>query len=340
MNSTRTTPGAAWNQQSDYPRRTTSRFAPGRDADSTRQEASILDSIHFDAAAPASFAEGRSRRTLAKPRRAASVFAVSSGKGGVGKTSVVANLAVALSQRGKRILTIDADLGTANLDLFLGIKGEYSLADFFAGSAALDDIILTNRDGILVMPGASGIQEITTLSNQQKALFLTELDHLAHAMDLVLVDTGSGISDAVTYFTSAAQEIILVATPEPSSLTDAYALIKVLHAAQRQQRFLVLANNVSDGAEARCLFDTLSRTALRFLNVSLEFLDWIPRDPQLLSATARARTVISTDAGAPSARAFAGLADKLLQRCRADARVKGNLQFFFRRILESGKAEQ
>jgi flagellar biosynthesis protein FlhG len=159
-------------------------------------------------------------------------------------------------------------------------------------------------------------------------------------MDLVLVDTGSGISDAVTYFTSAAQEIILVVTPEPSSMTDAYALVKVLRAEQRQQRFLVLANNVCDGAEARRLFDTLSSTALRFLNVSLEYLDWIPRDPQLLSAAARAQTVVSNNADAPSARAFAGLAEKLLQRSAAQRRVKGNLQFFFRRMLESGKAGQ
>jgi len=302
----------------------------------------MIDSTHL--ATPRSLPDGiierRPQRPNAKPRRAAPVFAVTSGKGGVGKTNVVANLAIALSRRHKRVLAIDADLGLANLDLFLGIKAEYSLADFFAGSATLDEIILTNRDGILVMPGASGIQEITALRAEQKAAFLTELDHVAQEMDLVLVDTGSGISDAVTYFTSAAQEIILVVTPEPSSMTDAYALVKVLRAEQRQQRFLVLANNVCNGAEARRLFDVLSGTALRFLNVSLEFLDWIPRDPHLLSAAARAQTVVSQNADAPSARAFAGLAEKLLQRAAGQMRVKGNLQFLFRRMLESGKAGQ
>ncbi len=284
--------------------------------------------------------EPRPQRVGAKSRRAAPVFAVTSGKGGVGKTNVVANLAIALRRRHKRVLAIDADLGLANLDLFLGIKAEYSLADFFAGSATLDEIILTNRDGILVMPGASGIQEITALRTEQKAVFLTELDHVAHEMDFVLVDTGSGISDAVTYFTSAAQEIILVVTPEPSSMTDAYALVKVLRAEHRQQRFLVLANNVRDGAEARRLFDTLSATALRFLNVCLEFLDWIPRDPYLLSAAARAQPVVRQYADAPSARAFAGLAEKLSERGAGQIRVKGNLQFLFRRMLESGKAGQ
>jgi flagellar biosynthesis protein FlhG len=282
----------------------------------------------------------RAPRVAAKRQPSVPVFAVTSGKGGVGKTNVVANLAVALRRRQRRVMAIDADLGLANLDLFLGVKPEFSLADFFAGTATLDEIILTNRDGILVMPGASGVQEITALRHEQKAAFLTELDLITHDMDMVLVDTGSGISDAVTYFTSAAQEIILVVTPEPSSMTDAYALVKVLQLQHRQQRFLVLANNVSDAAEARRLFDTLSRTALRFLNVSLDFLDWIPRDPKLLWAAARARTVVGAFDDAPSSQAFIRLADKLLERTAKPARAKGHLQFFFRRMLEAGKAAQ
>jgi flagellar biosynthesis protein FlhG len=276
----------------------------------------------------------------AKPRRAAPVFAVTSGKGGVGKTNVVANLATELSRRRKRVLAIDADLGLANLDLFLGVRPEYSLAEFFSGQASLDEIIIANRDGILVLPGASGVQEITALRHDQKAAFLNELDLIAHDIDLVLVDTGSGISDAVTYFTSAAQEIILVVTPDPTSMTDAYALVKVLHAQQRQQRFLVLANNVSDADEGRRLFATLSSTALRFLNVSLDFLDWIPRDPMLLWAAARTQTVVGAHDEAPSGQAFIRIADKLLARSAKPARVKGNLQFFFRRMLAAGKAAQ
>jgi flagellar biosynthesis protein FlhG len=279
-------------------------------------------------------------RRAAKRQRSAPVFAVTSGKGGVGKTNVVANLATALARRQQRVMAIDADLGLANLDLFLGIKPQYSLADFFAGAATLDEIIVTNREGILIMPGASGVQEITALRHEQKAAFLTELDLLTLDMDVVLVDTGSGISDAVTYFTSAAQEIILVVTPEPSSMTDAYALVKVLRAQHGQQRFLVLANNVSDGAEGRRLFDALSRTALRFLNVSLDFLDWIPRDPKLLWAAARAQTVVTDNTDAPSTRAFMNVADQLLQRASVQAKLKGNLQFFFRRMLEGGKAGQ
>jgi flagellar biosynthesis protein FlhG len=272
-------------------------------------------------------------------KRAAPVFAVTSGKGGVGKTNVVANLATALTRQNKRVLVIDADLGLANLDLFLGVKPIYTLADFFSGAATLAEIILSNRDGILVMPGASGVQEVTALDHEQKAALLTELDLITHDMDLVLVDTGSGISDAVTYFTSAAQEIVVVVTPEPSSMTDAYALIKVLAAQHRQQRFLVLANSVSSADEARRVFDTLSSTALRFLNASLDFLGWIPRDPKLVWAAARAQTVVADNAAAPSAKAFGALAEKLTRIAAADVKVKGSIQFFFRRMLEAGKAE-
>lgn len=283
--------------------------------------------------------EGTSKRR-ARRRPAAPVFAITSGKGGVGKTNVVANLATALRRRDRRVLAIDADLGLANLDLFLGVRPASTLADFFAGTAPLEEIILTNRDGILVMPGASGVQEITSLSADQKASLLTELDLLTHEVDVVLVDTGSGISDAVTYFTSAAQVIVVVVTPDPSSMTDAYALIKVLASQHRQQRFVVLANNATDEAEARRLFDTLSGTALRFLNVSLDYLGWIPRDGKLLWAAARARTVVSDCPDAPSAQAFVRLADKLWERAKNEIELKGNLQFFFRRMLEAGKVRQ
>ena len=265
----------------------------------------------------------------------APVFAITSGKGGVGKTNVVANLAAALTQRNKRVMVIDADLGLANLDLFFGVKPTHTLADFFSGAVALEEIIVSNPNGILLLPGARGVQEITVLRHEQKAALLTELDALSHAIDLVLVDTGSGISDAVTYFTTAAQEIVVVVTPEPSSVTDAYTLVKVLASTHRQKRFWILANNVSGKEEARRLFDILSRTALRFLNASLDLLGWIPRDPQLVRSFERAQIVVVNAPDSPSARSFVALAERLVQMTTAGVNVKGNLQFFFRRMLEA-----
>jgi flagellar biosynthesis protein FlhG len=277
------------------------------------------------------------RSTALKHMTPARVFTITSGKGGVGKTNIVANLAAALTLRKKRVMVIDADLGLANLDLFLGVRPTYTLADFFAGQAALDEIIVPNRNGILLLPGASGVQEITALRHDQKVALLTELDALSHEVDLVLVDTGSGISDAVTYFATAAQEIVVVVTPEPAAMTDAYTLVKVLASVHHEKRFRILANNVSGEAEARRLFDALSGTALRFLNASLDFFGWVPRDPQLIRAVARSQTVVTEASNAPSARAFASMAERLIQMTGSRVRIKGNVQFFFRRIIEGDR---
>jgi flagellar biosynthesis protein FlhG len=277
----------------------------------------------------------KTRRLTATP-----TFAITSGKGGVGKTNVAANLAAALTQKRKRIMVIDADLGLANLDLLLGVKPTYTLADFFAGAAALEEILVPNENGILLLPGASGVQEITSLRRDQKLALLTELDAMSREMDMVLVDTASGISDAVTYFTTAAQEIVIVVTPEPSSVTDAYAVVKVLASVHRQNRFWILANHVSGEEQGRRLFDALSRTALRFLNASLDFLGWVPRDPQLLRAVARSQMVVLETPEAPSAQAFDRIAERLIQRAAAGVQVKGNVQFFLRRILAAERGEQ
>jgi flagellar biosynthesis protein FlhG len=278
----------------------------------------------------------------AKARRLtpAPAFAITSGKGGVGKTNVAANLAAALTQKRKRVMVIDADLGLANLDLLLGVKPAYTLADFFSGAAGLEEIVVPNDNGILLLPGASGVQEITSLRHDQKLALLTELDGMTREIDMVLVDTASGISDAVTYFTTAAQEIIVVVTPEPSSMTDAYAVVKVLASTHRQNRFWILANHVSGEDQARRLFDTLSRTALRFLNASLDLLGWVPRDPQLVRAVARSQMVVVQAPDSPSAQAFGRIAERLIQRAAAGVPVKGNVQFFLRRILAAEKGEQ
>ena len=297
----------------------------------------MIESIAFDQ--PTSYLAARPRGARAKRLLPAPVFAVTSGKGGVGKTNVVANLATALARTKRRVMAIDADLGLANLDLFLGVKPTHTLADFFSGAATLDEIVVANRDGILLLPGASGVAAITALSRDQKNSLLTELDVMTADLDLVLVDTGSGISDVVTYFTSAAQEIVVVVTPELASITDAYALIKVLVSAHGRKRFAILANNVADEAEARRLFDTLSGTALRFLNASLDFIGWIPRDAQLFRAMTQARTVVTDAPDSPSSRAFATLAEQFM-RLAGRSKVKGNMQFFLRRMLAAETASR
>jgi flagellar biosynthesis protein FlhG len=300
-------------------------------------EKSSLDSQSIKPTFAQELGPARKRSAASKRVTPALVVAITSGKGGVGKTNVVANLAAVLALRKKRVMVIDADLGLANLDLFLGVRPAYTLADFFAGLATLDEIIIPNRNGILLLPSARGVQEITALRHDQKAALLTELDALSPDVDLVLVDTGSGISDTVTYFATSAQEIVVVVTPEPSSITGAYALIKVLAFVYQEKRFWILANNVSGEAEARRLFDGLSGTVLRFLNASLDFFGWVPRDPQLIRAVARSQMVVADAADAPSAKAFACMAERLIQITSTRSRVKANLQFFFRRMLEGSR---
>src|SRR5262245_7310495 len=213
-------------------------------------EKSSLDRPFMKPTLAQELVSSRQNSATSKHVSQALVFAVTSGKGGVGKTNVVANLAAALALRKKRVMVIGADWGVANLALFFGVRPAYTLADFFTGLVALNEIIIQNRNGILLLPGACGTQEVTALRHDQKIALLTELDALSHEVDLVLVETGSGTSDAVTYFATSAQEIVVVVTPEPSSMTDAYALIKVLAFAYHEKRFRILANNVSGEDEA------------------------------------------------------------------------------------------
>jgi flagellar biosynthesis protein FlhG len=264
-------------------------------------------------------------------------FAITSGKGGVGKTNIVANLAATLAARGIRVLVIDADLGLASLDLLLDVRPKYTFADFFYGRVALAELLTRSADGILLLPGANGVQGVTALGHDHKLALIAELDVLADDVDVVLIDTASGISDAVTYFASAAQHIVVVVTPEPLAMTDAYALIKILAAKHHEKQFQILVNNVAGEAEAQRVFDVLSRTALRYLNVSVDLFGWIPGDGRIAQSLARARMVVAESPEAPSAQAFARISEHLAALLGMESRVKGNLQFFFQRSLETAR---
>jgi flagellar biosynthesis protein FlhG len=275
-----------------------------------------------------------------RPLDIAPVFAIASGKGGVGKTDITANLATALAHKGQRVLALDADVGLANLDLLFGVRPDFTLEDLLSGAAVLDEIVVRTAQGVSLLPGASGVQSLTTLSGAQKLVLAGALEALARHVDIVLVDTCSGISDVATYFAAAAHEIVVVVTPEPASLTDAYSLIKVLALTYGEKRFQILTNKVDSEEQSRRFFDTLSRAAVRFLNVSVDYLGWIPRDPCLLEAVSRSRLVVEEAQDTPSARSFDVLASRLLESAAAGGRVKGNLQYLFRRGLEAMEGTQ
>src|SRR6266568_131899 len=257
------------------------------------------------------------------------VIAVSSGKGGVGKSNMVVNLAISLAKLGKRVLVIDADLGVGNIDVLLGLSPTYNLNHVLSGERSLSEIILRGPSGITLVPAGSGVQEYTSLGQSERMRLLDELDSLDENFDIAIIDTEGGISENVTYFNTAAQEIVVVASPEPTSITDVYALIKLLATRYNERYFKVLVNMVNDSSDALDVFARLSNVTSRFLDISLDYLGCVLWDDKLVESVKRQRAVCDLFQEASSSRCFDNLARRILDNA-GDTRVKGNIQFFFR----------
>jgi len=261
------------------------------------------------------------------------VISVTSGKGGVGKSNVVSNLAIALSAQGKKVLLIDADLGLGNLDVLLGLSPVYNLNHVLNGEKSLSEILIDGPAGIKIIPAGSGVQEFTSLGQHEKLKLLDELDMLEEQFDIMIVDTEAGISENVTYFTVAAQEIIVVVTPEPTSITDVYALIKLLATRYSEHHFKVLVNMAKDSEDALEVFRKLANVAGRFLDISLDYLGCVVKDDKVVEAVKRQKAVTELFPDSEAATCFATLAKRVIENTRK-TRLKGNIQFFFRRFLD------
>jgi len=262
------------------------------------------------------------------------VISVTSGKGGVGKSNVVSNLAMALSAQGKQVLIIDADLGLGNLDVLLGLSPMYNLNNVLNGEKSISEIIIDGPAGIKVIPAGSGVQEVTSLSQHDKLRLLDELDMLEEKFDIMIVDTEAGISENVTYFTVAAQEIIVVVSPEPTSITDVYALIKLLATRYSEHHFKVLVNMAKDSEDALEVFRKLANVAGRFLDISLDYLGCVVKDEKVVEAVRRQRAVYDLFPDSEAATCFTTLARRVIENT-GQTRLKGNIQFFFRRFLDN-----
>jgi len=260
------------------------------------------------------------------------VLAVTGGKGGVGKTNVSVNLGVALCKLGRRVTLLDADLGLANVDVMLGLKPRRNLKDVLAGDASLSEVIVPGPKGLRVVPAASGIPEMVQLSAHEHAGLVAAFSEIAHQMDVLIVDTAAGISGEVMNFLTAAQEVIVVVCNEPTSLTDAYALIKILQQDYGVQRVRVLANMVRTQEEGRSLFAKLETVTERFLDIMLQYAGAIPFDDHVRRAVQRQRSVVDVYPVAPASQSFTTLA-RSVDSWPLSSGPRGHLEFFVEQLV-------
>lgn len=266
------------------------------------------------------------------------VVAVTGGKGGVGKTNVSVNLAVSLAEMGKRTLLMDADLGLANVDVLLGLSPKFTLADLIAGRCGLEDVLLEGPEGVLVVPASSGFRHMAELTPAEHVGLVNVFSELQRALDFMVVDTAAGISDSVLTFCQAAQDTVVVVCDEPASITDAYALIKVLARERGLDRVHVIANMVRDPNEGRKLYEKLARVCERFLgDVALHYLGAVPQDDWLRRAVQRQQPVVKAYPGSPSARAITDIA-RTTARWQPPVGARGNVEFFVERLIQRGVA--
>ena len=260
------------------------------------------------------------------------VIAVTSGKGGVGKTNISVNLAASLSLAGQRVMLMDADLGLANVDVLLGLEPHYDLQHVISGEKSLDEIIVQGPLGIHVVPASSGVEKMAELTSVEHASLIAAFSELKQPIDILIVDTAAGIADGVVSFAKACQEVIVVVCDEPTSLTDAYALIKVLSMRHGIKQFQILANMVKDERQGLNLYEKLLNTTDRFLEVGLKYLGAVPFDEQLRQSVRAQKPVVEAYPRSPASKALVRISEKI-NRWPLPDQATGYLQFFVERLL-------
>lgn len=262
------------------------------------------------------------------------VISVSSGKGGVGKTNVATNIAVALAAMDRNVMLLDADVSLANVDVLLGLQPRFNLAQVVSGDIDLESAVIEGPRGLQIVPASSGTFSMTTLPAASHATIINAFDGLMRQPEILVVDTAAGISESVARYVQAANECVVVVCDEPSSITDAYALIKVFSRHYGVQRFQVVTNQTKDQAQGRLLYDKIGRVADRYLDVVLRHLGNVPSDQYLRRAVQEQRAVVDAYPRSASANAFVDLARKL-DLLPPKIEHSGGIQFFFERMLNA-----
>lgn len=242
------------------------------------------------------------------------LIAVTSGKGGVGKTNVVANLAFALSEQNKKVLVFDADTGLGNIDILLGLTPKFNLSHVLNREKDIKDVLISYKEGLQILPAASGIQQLTQLSTNQRLIISEEFDSISEDYDIILLDTGAGISSNVTFFCSSAHDIIVVVTPEPTSLTDAYALMKVLFQKHNQKQFRLLVNLAKSDKEAKEVFRQLSSVFHRFLPlISIDYVGYVLYDENMIKSVRMQKPIVDCYPFSKASKGLLALVGKIIE---------------------------
>ena len=261
------------------------------------------------------------------------VIAITSGKGGVGKSNLAVNIAVEMANVGQQVLLMDADLGLANIDILLGLRPEYNLEHVLNGERTLEEVVVEGPAGIKIIPAASGAQRMAELTHAENAGVIQAFSELSHPIDTLIVDTAAGLSDSVMAFTRAARDVIVVVCDEPASITDAYAIIKVLSRDYKIDRFHVVANMARSMQQGHELFAKLTHTTERFLDVTLNFIGVVPFDELLVKAVRQQKAVVEAYPRSQSSLAFKKIVKKI-DRWPTPIHAEGNLEFFVERLIK------
>lgn len=273
------------------------------------------------------------------PRSVARVITVTSGKGGVGKSSISVNLAIALQRLGHRVVILDADFGLANVEVMLGIRPKLNLADLMFHGKSLNEVITKGPENIGFISGGSGIQELVNLSRDQIVYLIQKLVELDECADIIIVDTGAGIADSVLEFVGASSEVLLVATPEPTSITDAYALLKTLNRKTditlQDTTIKMIANRTDSYEEGKELYDKLSLVVGKFLNLNLEYLGALPMDPSVSKAVMRQKPAMLVYPNSQFSKTLTSIADDLCSNSTDSLMQKKGIAQLFTNLLRS-----